>query len=201
MIKQIQAAKAALTLIGLLIALCTAYWQGKSHGLAKGEAELAGIKSLYSQGALLIEVEGSKRLAAEQKTANAAAATMQSKFTTLSALAAARHRSIYDVTKNYQPTPGAPLQPLPFTGFTLGAVRLYNNAITTSAIAMPETGHTTSAANQTDATATTETGLRDQAELSTVTQADLFAHHIDYGLYCQQLDAQLTALIEIVKGK
>lgn len=105
----------------------------------------------------------------------------------------------------YQPYPGAKPRPLPECVTTRDWLRDYNRALGLSA-----TNSTTAAKNPTATPAaskpTASSAAKPSTEISTgleptnIRQPELLQHSAEYGAYCQNIEAQLNALIDFLEA-
>ncbi|WP_051298673.1 hypothetical protein [Marinobacterium litorale] len=95
------------------------------------------------------------------------------------------------VTEHYRPAPDSAPEPRPDCVFTRGFVGLYNSAISPAGVSAAG-----AAPGADGAPGTAASAAADPLGISGVRQPDILNHIVGYGSRCQQIEAQLNALID-----
>lgn len=176
----------------------SAHDAGYSTARAKGELELARLRSTYQQQEL-------QRARSAAAAAEAAADRLQQEQVRNDRLAAnlaeqqRQHRQTTDrlsgeiarVNDLYRTALDSAPEPLPACVFTRGFVRLWDEASGAHLPASADSGRTAAQGAEARALEQLDSGLGQRA---------LLAHHIRYAEQCRSTAAQLDALIDAVEG-
>lgn len=192
----------AVAVGGLILVYSNGYDQGFALAKAKGDAALSKqttaheeeLRRLAESAAASLK-KAADELIASQAYGNQLAADLVAKRDELRAVTEKLNGEIQRVTTLYRRALDAQPEALPPAVFTVGFVRVWNNALfgtaTASSAAVPSTGTTTSGA---DATPSGPSAADDL--IAGVTRADLLANQIRNGEGYAACRAQLTQLIE-----
>ncbi|WP_060495311.1 hypothetical protein [Pseudomonas sp. GTC 16482] len=187
---------------GLVLIRSDGYDQGFALAKAEGDAALAKqataheeeLRRLAESAAASLK-KAADELIASQAYGNQLAADLVAKREELRAVTEKLNGEIQRVTTLYRRALDAQPEALPPALFTVGFVRVWNNALfgtaTASAAAVPSTGITTSGADATPSGSSAADDL-----IAGVTRADLLANQIRNGEGYAACRAQLTQLIE-----
>lgn len=192
----------AATVGGLVLIHGDGYDQGFALAKAQGDAALDKQKADHeaelrrlAEAATADLKKAADELIASQAYGNQLAADLVAKRDELRAVTEKLNGEIQRVTTLYRRALDAQPEALPPALFTVGFVRVWNNALfgtaTASAAAVPSTGTTTSGA---DATPSGPSAADDL--IAGVTRADLLANQIRNGEGYAACRAQLTQLID-----
>lgn len=181
---------AALLALVLLL-LTTAYetWQrAADYTAASYRAEIATLKSDHATSLAAQERASRQRLLEATDRANQLAARLDDEKAAHARLAVQLKSRSPNVTRTYKPALSGPSLPVPRTVFTVGFLRVFNDAI--GADSLPEPFAAAAAAlpaGQADALDALDSGL---------TQQDILDYVTGYGQQCKDTAAQLNKLID-----
>lgn len=172
---------------GILVVTAVAGYQ---YGRSKGQAELHSFREEIALEHSRQINEWKKRYEAAVLTANTLEKNLLSERQRHASEKQTLLKRISHATRQFKPSPDAQAEPLPRCVFTVEWMRLYNEAIGMSGTGTSApAGQSGSASGGRDAA---DAGLLD----SGLEQADIIAHHIDYGERCRNIESQLNGVLD-----
>lgn len=171
----------------LIVALGLLYALGYKHGHDTAADEYNRQQAaVTAQREQALRAEYERQIAVSDETVR----QLRAEKAAIAQRARQLEEEIAHVTTEYRPAPDAAPEPRPACVFTHGFVGLYNRAISP---AVPAAG----AATGTDGTTgTAGAAAPDPLGISPIRQPDILHHITGYGSRCQQIEAQLNALID-----
>lgn len=177
----------SIGITALIAAFGLVYALGYRHGHSAATDE-------YDRQQAAVTAQREQELRAEYERQIAAGDDAVRRLRAEKAAIAARAQQLEEriahVTQHYRPAPDAAPEPRPACVFTHGFVGLYNSAISLAVSAADP------AAGADGTASTTGAAAPDPLGVSGVRQSDILHHITGYGSRCQQIEAQLNALID-----
>lgn len=180
----------------LLLLLCTAYqtWQYcADYTASQYKAEIATLNAAHATAIATRERVYRERLQAETTRANQLAARLDSEKAAHARIAQQLKSRSQNVTRTYKPALGSPSLPVPRTVFTVGFLRVFNEAIGADPLPQPFAAAA--------ATLPPEQAAAFDALDSGLTQQDILDYLAGYGQQCQDTAAQLNKMIDIEEAR
>lgn len=195
-------AAATAVLGAILYVLQGTYSLGYGKAQAEGQATLealhaqhAQVEAVLAQAALDDAKAAAQKLRVEQARNNQLASQLADQQRINRQTTDRLSGEIARVNDLYRDALDAQPKPLPACVFTLGWVRVYDQATGATGAAMPAAADTGGAAAQ-----GTDAGAAEQLD-SRLSQSAVLAHHVRYAEQCRNTAAQLDALIEAIQEK